>query len=190
MDFDVVFIVGPQGSGKGTQGKLLAEKLGFFFWDMGAILREVRKENTPLGKQVSAMDQGVLLTDETILEVAKGKLAAIPLDPGVIFDGIPRRLGQAEFLLDYLKAHRKKKMVTLFIDLPREGSLKRLLLRAEKEGRADDTPEAIDARLRQYEDAIKPTLEYLKKETTFKSIDGRPSIPEVEKSVDAALGLS
>jgi adenylate kinase len=189
MDFDTILILGPQGSGKGTQGKFFAEKLGFLFWDMGTILREMEKEDTPLGKKLSVIDQGVLLSDELIIEVAKTKLAAISPDQGVVFDGIPRRLGQAKFLLDFLKGQKRKGLVSIFLDLPREEIFKRLSLRAKKEGRADDTPESIEERLRYYEEATKPMLEYLKKETTFITIDGRPSIGEVTKSISAALGL-
>ncbi len=190
MDFDTVLVLGPQGSGKGTQGKLLAEKLGFLFWEMGGILREIEAGDTPLAKKISVMDQGVLLTDELIIEVAKAKLATIPADRGIIFDGIPRRMGQAEFLVNFLKGQKRKKPVTVFLELPREETFKRLLLRAQKEGRADDTPEGINERLRAYEEATVPMIEYLKKETTFITIDGRPSIEEIEKNIDAALGIT
>ncbi len=191
MDYDAIFMIGPQGSGKGTQGKRLAEKLNFFFWEMGGVLREILKEKTPLAEKVSIINQGVLLTDDLIIEVLKEKLNAIPRERGVIFDGVPRRLGQAEFLLDFLKNERgKKRFATIAIDLPREETFKRLSIRAQKEGRADDTPEAIDSRLRQYEEAIQPTLAYLRKETTFIPIDGLPPVEEVAKAVDAALGIA
>jgi adenylate kinase len=188
-DFNVIFLVGPQGSGKGTQGKLLAEKLGFFYWEMGAILREIIHEGGPLAERVSVINQGTLLSDELIIEVIKEKLYTIPLGQGVIFDGIPRRLGQAEFLLGFLKEQKRDTMATLFFDLPREDSIRRLSLRGQKEGRADDTPEGITFRLSQYEEAIKPTLEYLRKETKFIDIDGRPSVEEVAKNIDATLGI-
>ncbi|MGC9599276.1 MAG: nucleoside monophosphate kinase [Minisyncoccia bacterium] len=190
MDFDTVLVLGPQGSGKGTQGKLLAAKMGFLFWEMGEILREIKAGDTPLAKKLSVMDQGVLLTDELIIEVAKAKLATISADQGVVFDGIPRRMGQAEFLVGFLKGQKRKRPVTIFLELPREETFKRLLLRAQKEGRADDTPEAISERLRAYEEAIGPVTDYLKKETTFIAIDGCPSIEEIEKSIDAALGIA
>ena len=94
MDFDTIFLLGPQGSGKGTQGKLLAARLGFFYWEMGGILREILKEtpDTPLAKKVSVINQGTLLSDELIIEVSKQKLATIPPDKGIIFDAIPRRI--------------------------------------------------------------------------------------------------
>jgi len=190
MDFDTIFMLGSQGSGKGTQGRLLAEKLGFFYWDMGAILREISKEDTPLGKEVSVIDQGVFLTDEQIIRVAKERLATISPTQGIIFDGLPRRLGQAQFLLDFLKGQKRKKPVSIFLDLPREEAIHRMQLRAQKEGRADDTPEGIEARLHFFEEVIRPIIEYLKTESTFITIDGRPSVPEIEKNIAVALGLN
>lgn len=189
MDFDVIFIAGPQGSGKGTQGRKLAEKLGFFFWDTGSVLREMMREKHPLAERISAINQGVLLSDDLIQEVLQQKLGSLSKDQGIIFDGVPRRIGQAQFLLPFLRTEGKSRMATLFFDLPREESIRRLLLRAEQEKRADDTLEAIEFRLRQYEEAIAPTLDYLKQETRFFNIDGRPSVEEVEKNVNATLGL-
>ena len=96
MDFDVVLLTGSQGSGKGTQGKILAEKLDFFFWEMGAILREIRRGDTLLGKKIAVMDKGTLLADEVIIDIVKNKFAVIPEVRGIIFDGIPRRkIGRA-----------------------------------------------------------------------------------------------
>lgn len=189
MDFDIIFITGPQGSGKGTQGKMLAKKLGFLFWDTGAILRELMEEDTPLAKKIAVINNGTLLSDEVIIEVLKERLGILPQGQGVVFDGVPRRLGQAEFILKYLRDQHRKKPITIFLSLPRETSLERLLSRAKKEGREDDTLRGIEKRLDAYDEATKPTLEYLRKETRFMEIDGRPAIAEIEKNIDAALGL-
>lgn len=188
VDFDAVLLAGPQGSGKGTQGRLLAQKLGFFFWEMGAILRATLAEGTPLAERLSIINQGILLPDDLLLEVVKQKIDAIPAGQGIVFDGIPRRIAQADFLLDYLK-QKNMRPITLFIDLPREDSLRRMAGRAEKEGRADDTPEGIATRLRYYDEAVRPAIEYLRGKTRFVQIDGRPPVDEVTKNIDAALGL-
>lgn len=189
-NFDIIFMTGPQGSGKGTQGKRLAAKLDFFSWDTGAELRAIAATDTQLGHEVSAIiNGGQFVSDEMLIEIMKERLPLIPEGKGIIFDGVPRRMGQAEYLLHYLKSQNRKGMVTIFIDVPREESVKRLLLRAKTEGRADDTPEGIGKRLKFFEEVILPVMEELKKETRYLVIDGRPSVDEVEKSIDAALGI-
>ncbi len=190
IDFDTVFLVGPQGLGKGTQGKRLAAKLGFLYWGTGDILRAASHEDTPLGRELaSEMGKGALLSDELMLRVAEQKLDAIPAGTGVVFDGIPRRVAQADFMLEFARREGRKRPLAIFLDLPREEAKKRLLAREKIEGRADDTPEGIEARLRAYDEVIRPTIEYLKDKTTFVEIDGRPSMDEVEKSIDAAIGI-
>lgn len=188
MQYEVVFFIGPQGSGKGTQARLLAERLGFYFWEMGGILREAATEESEHGLKVKDMlARGVLFPDEFLLEIAGKKLESIPKDTGIIFDGIPRRLGQAEFLLDFLRNQGRSNFVTIFIDLPMEESFKRLLLRAQKEGREDDTEEAIRFRLEQYHKDTLPVLDFLRENSTFVTIDGSPSIEVVTEQINLAL---
>ena len=160
MELNTIFFIGPQGSGKGTQAKLLAKKLGFFHWDMGSILRETASQNTDLGKNVkSLIDNGVLLQDDLLLQVASAKLETIAPETGVVFDGIPRRLGQAEYLMTFLKKQGRRNFVALHVNIPEPETMKRLLLRAEKEGRADDNEQAIRFRLEQYYKDTLPVLD-------------------------------
>jgi adenylate kinase len=189
MDYNIIFIAGPQGSGKGTQGKRLAKKLGFLFWEMGGTLRKILASGSPLAQKIAAMNHGTLLSDELIIEVLKDQLPSIPHERGIIFDGVPRRLGQGQFLVEYLKGHGFDKMATLFIDLPREESMKRLLLRAQRESRVDDTPEAIAKRLDWSIKEMESAIDYLKKETTFIEIDGAPAPDIVTASIYKALGI-
>ena len=190
MDLNTIFFIGPQGSGKGTQAKLLEKRLGFFHWDMGAILREVAAGPTELGQKVKEqIDSGILLGDDLLLEVAKAKLKTIEPSMGVVFDGIPRRLWQAEFLMDFLKEQGRRHFATVFLNLPKEESLKRLLLRGQVQGRADDTREKIEFRLQQYFEDTLPVLEYLKPLSNFFEIDGRPAVDKVTASINKALGL-
>jgi adenylate kinase len=190
MSLNTIFLIGPQGSGKGTQARVLAERLGFFYWEMGGILREVAKSDTPLGKEVKAMvDQGILLPDEKLYEVVSSRLSEISTNKGVIFDGIPRRINQAEFLMNFLQKQGRSNFVTLFIDVPKEESLKRLSLRAQKEGRADDTPEKIELRLKQYYTDTLPVIDFLKEKTSFIQIDGLKTVEEVTDSINKSLGI-
>jgi adenylate kinase len=189
--YDAVFLMGPQGSGKGTQAKILTEKLGFFYWEMGGILRGMKEYRLPDGETVgSIVDKGIYLSDEQILEIVKAKLPQIPAEQGIIFDGIPRRLGQAEFLINWLHDHKRQSLATIFLSLPREKSLERLRRRAEIEKRVDDTPQAIELRLRQYEETTLPILDYMREHTRFIELDGRPPIPEVTQELFKVLELS
>jgi adenylate kinase len=189
MDYNIIFVAGPQGSGKGTQGKKLAEKLGFLYLEMSGMLRAVRASGSPLAEKISAMDRGVLLSDELIIEALKDGLPKLPYEPGLIFDGVPRRLGQGQFLVEYLKEHGMDKMATIFIDVPREECVKRLMLRAGREGRVDDTPEVMAQRFRDYDEAIKPAMDYLKTQTTFITIDGTPTPDEIAANIKQQLGI-
>lgn len=190
-NLNTIFFVGPQGSGKGTQAKMLAKRLGFFHWDMGAILREVAASGTVLGIRIKQLiDSGVLLTEEDLYQVVKLKLNEIPSHNGVIFDGIPRRIAQAEFLLEYLKSQGRKDFSTISINISEAESLKRLLKRGEIEKRADDTEDKIKFRLKQYEEAIVPVIDFLKTNTDFIEIDGSPSADEVAHKINDALELN
>lgn len=190
MELNTIFFIGPQGSGKGTQAKVLAKRLDFFYWEMGGILRQVAASSSELGQKVKKLiDSGVLLTDPQLYEVVDSRLAEITPDKGVIFDGIPRRVAQAEHLMEFLQKQGRKDFATLFVNLPKEESLSRLLKRAEIEKRADDTKEKIEFRLQQYEKDTLPVLDYLKQRTTFFEIDGKYSVEEVTKKIGESLGL-
>ena len=188
MEFDAIFLAGPQGSGKGTQGKRLAQKLGFLFWEMGKMLRDISHEDSPLGKKVSVMNDGVLLTDEVIMEVLQDRLPPV-MTPGqgIVFDGVPRRLGQAKFLVEFLREQKMDRMETIFIELPREECIRRLTLRSQHESRKDDTPEGIETRFRFYDDAMKPAMDYLKTQTKFISVDGVGDPAVVFDRISSAL---
>lgn len=190
MQLDTLFFIGPQGSGKGTQAKILASKLGFYYWEMGAILREEAKLDTPLGKIIAdQINKGLLLDDKELKEVMIDKLEALPHSKGILFDGIPRRLGQAEFIVDYLKQKGHTNFTTVFLDIPYEVSVQRLLERAHHEFRKDDTEAGIRIRLSLYEKETLPVLDFLKQHGKFINIDGQPSIEQVTKDIAKALDL-
>jgi adenylate kinase len=189
IGYDAIFILGPQGSGKGTQERILAEKLGFHTWDTGKVLREHRDATTVTGETVGELiDRGQLLTDAQLLGVVAPILDAIPADRRVIFDGIPRRPGQARFLLDRLTSGGRTRLATVVIEVPYEESLRRLLLRSEREGRADDTREAIEYRLRQYRSETVPMLPMLQAGTALFTVDGLGTVGEVAARIAGVLG--
>lgn len=157
---------------------------------MGGILRQVAQEDSELGKRVKALvDSGTLLSDEQLYEVVDSRLGQISANQGVIFDGIPRRLGQAEHLMEFLKQQGRTDFATLFVNLPRQESLTRLLKRAEIEKRADDTKEKIEFRLKQYEEDTLPVLDFLKTQSNFFEIDGTPNVEQVTNVINQSLEL-
>lgn len=188
LQFDTIFLVGPQGSGKSTQGKRLASRLGFFYFEMGKVLRDFAQGESPQAAAISGLiSKGALISDEILLSVAQNALRNLPKDQGVIFDGIPRRKAQAAFLIDWLKSFGKKEFMTLQLQLPRDISVQRLLLRAQIEGRADDTPAAIQFRLDQFMQEADELVAYLADHTTLLKIDAAPAIDEVNASIDARM---
>lgn len=190
LGYDAIFMLGPQGSGKGTQERILAAKLGFQTWDTGMVLREHRDTKTVTGETVGELiDRGQLLTDSQLLGVVAPIIAAIPADRRVIFDGIPRRPGQARFLLDLLRSEGRTRLATVVIDVPYEESLRRLLLRSAEEGRADDTREAIEYRLRQYRSETVPMFPMLEAGSELFTVDGVGTVEEVAARIAGALGI-
>lgn len=190
MDLNTIFFIGPQGSGKGTQAKILAQKLNFFHWDNGAICREAGKMDNEIGREVKeTMENGLYLSDELLMQIARQKLDILPSNTGVVFDGLPRRLSQAEFLMELLPKQGRSNFTTIFLDIPKEESVKRIMLRAELEHRADDTREAVEKRLGQYYEQTLPILDYMKQHGKFIEIDGLGTIEEISAKINSALGI-
>ena len=188
---EIIFIMGPQGCGKGTQARVLAEKLNMYYWEMGGILRASKEFKLSDGQTVGEIiDGGKYLTDEQLTEVIEPRLKSLEVGQGIIFDGIPRRMGQADYLFNCLAGRGYKNLMTLYVYLPREESIKRLLLRAKIEKRVDDTRESIESRLKEHETATLPILDYMKAKTQFIEIDGKPSIEEVTKEIFRVLDMS
>ena len=187
---NTIFFIGPQGSGKGTQAKILAERLGYFHWDNGAICREAGKMDNEIGREVQqTMEKGLYLSDELLLKVAGQKLAGLPADQGIVFDGLPRRLSQAEFLMDLLPKQGRTNFITVFLDISKQESVKRIMKRAELEHRPDDTQEAVEKRLQQYYEQTLPILDFMKQHGKFVEIDGLGSIEETSQKINTALSV-
>lgn len=162
-----IILMGPQGSGKSTQARLLCDKLKIPHIETGEIYRRLSLENSPLGKKVKdTLDRGGLIDDQTTLEVIDQHLGKIKT--GFILDGFPRTLIQAQrelFPVDRV----------IFINLSDQEAINRLLLRR----RRDDTRELISERLRLYHQQTEPVLEYYRKNGKLIEIDGNGSIEEV-----------
>lgn len=184
---DVIFLGAP-GSGKGTQGKLLAQHLGIPQISTGDLIRAAMKDMTPLGAQAKAYyDRGLLVPDEIILGLIEEILGSREAAAGVLMDGFPRTIPQAEAVDRLLaqKSRRVDRVVVLEVDA--EELVQRLLARASKEGRADDNPESIRQRLRVYEEQTAPLIGHYERKGVVRKVLGMGSIEEIQERVREAV---
>ena len=212
-----IIMLGPPGAGKGTQAKMLVEKLGIPQISTGDMLRAAVKEGTPMGlKAKEYMDGGKLVPDEVVIGIVKDRLAADDCSKGFILDGFPRTIPQAEALDKVLAEMGKKIEYVVNVAVPESELLTRLTGRrtckkcgamyhvkfnppkqdgvcdkcgGELYQRDDDKEETILNRLKVYNDQTAPLIEYYKKQGVLVDIDGSKDIGEIFKDICAALGV-
>jgi adenylate kinase len=157
-----ILVLGPQGSGKGTQAKLIRSTYGIAHIATGDMIREIKELPTDLGRELKAVyDRGDLVSDELMVRLIEDRLSRGDTLPGFVLDGFPRTMPQAEALDELLNEHDRPLDVVLAFQVPdREALLQRMLKRAAEEKRSDDTPEAIERRLELYERETAPLVEY------------------------------
>ncbi len=183
-----LLIVGPQGSGKGTQGVRVGEALGIPVVSTGDVFRQNVSEGTELGLQVqSIIDGGDLVPDELTSAVVRDRLAQPDAAEGFLLDGYPRNLAQVMHLDEFLGGRDEALDVVIALVVPREESMARLKNRAAEQGRADDTEEAIATRLAIYERETAPILGVYGTRGIVDEIDGVGSLDEVAGRIAAAL---
>ena len=181
-----LIILGPQGSGKGTQAKLIAAKFGITHVSSGALLGEFAKNGTEKGKLIAdLLTTGALLPFDMVLEVAEPVILAAK--SGFILDGTPRDLMQAEYLDWYLGERNIKIDKVILLDIPREVSLERLAKRAVIEHRTDDTPQAIHERLDVYQEETLPVVEHYRKQGKLIEVDGTPDVETIFADIVSKL---
>jgi len=174
-------LFGPPGAGKGTQAKILKEKLGLTYIATGDLFRHHIKNETPLGKKAKAyIDKGDLVPDEITIDMIK-EIISDPYIKGIIFDGFPRTVKQAEFL-DKLMSEKGLIIDALIaLDVPEERLIKRLLNRGTTSGRSDDNEQTIKHRLNMYHQKTEPVKEYYKKQNKYHQVNGVGDIDEVNQ---------
>jgi adenylate kinase len=207
-----IILLGPPGSGKGTQGDLIAQKYGFPKISTGDLLREAVREKTPLGiKAEAAMHRGDLVSDELVMQIVAERIAREDCQKGYILDGFPRNIEQAHMLEAMEKQHAE---VILDIRASEKGLIERLSSRrvcsrcgsiynllmkapnkpgicdaccAEIVQRNDDMPEIIRERLRVYHKETEPLVEYYQKKENYHRIEGDRHIESVFQSIQTVL---
>lgn len=203
----IIVLIGAPGAGKGTQSRLLQERIGIPQISTGDMFREMKTLDTPLAKEVQAiMAAGKLVTDDVTYQVVKERTSRDDCKKGYILDGYPRTAVQAE-LLEELAAEQGKDINAIEIDVPRDVLMQRLTGRrscpvcgeiynvyskppktdnvcdlhpdAQLIHRSDDNEESVATRLETYDEQTKPLLEYYEKSGRLKKVDGTGAVEEI-----------
>ncbi len=183
-----IVLLGPPGSGKGTQAALLKERLGVVHISTGELLRAAVAEGSELGKQAkAAMDAGELVSDTLMLGLIEEKLGHPEAEPGFILDGYPRNQAQAESLDQLLARLGQPIDHALELMVDEEQIVERLAKRAEEEGRSDDTEAVIRKRLAVYREQTAPISEHYARKGILVRVDGVGEIDEINQRLAAAL---
>jgi adenylate kinase len=183
-----VLLLGPQGAGKGTQAKRISAEYGIPQIASGEILRAEMQAGTELGQRVREVyDRGDLVSDDLMIELIRTRLNQPDTEAGFILDGFPRTTVQAE-ALDAMFADIGRSFSVVFaLQIPDEVAFERLRKRAEIEGRADDTDEAIRRRLENYHRETEPLIEYYRVRGNLVPIHGDRSENQVFAEIQSAL---
>jgi len=185
-----LLVLGPQGSGKGTQAGRLSQGHGIPHVSTGEMFRAAVAAESELGRRVGPiLAAGELVPDDLTVELIRERLAEPDAEHGFVLDGFPRTLAQAEALDAMLAEIGRTLDAVLFFDLSDEIALERLLGRARDEGREDDTPDAIGRRLEIYHDQTEPVVERYRAGGKLVPLHAERSIGEVAAEIAEALEL-
>ena len=183
-----LLIVGPQGSGKGTQGVRIAQAFGVPAVSTGDVFRSAVAAGTELGEQVKAViEAGHLVSDELTSAVVRDRLAEPDTAGGFLLDGYPRNIAQVRDLDAFLEGRDEELDAVIELVVPREESIARLSQRAKEQGRTDDTEEVIANRLAIYERETAPILGVYHARGIVDEVDGVGTLDEVTDRVIASL---
>src|SRR5574344_750585 len=181
-------IFGAPGSGKGTQSDKIVEKYGYRHISTGDVLRAEIKNGTELGKTAKGyIDNGQLIPDSLMIDILASVFDSFKNSKGVIFDGFPRTIAQAEALKVMLAERKQAVSVMLDLDVPEEELMVRLIKRGKESGRADDNEETIKKRLTVYHNQTAPLIDWYKKENQYTHIKGIGSLETIFGDVCEAI---
>ncbi|GAA5204936.1 adenylate kinase [Microbacterium kyungheense] len=183
-----LLIVGPQGSGKGTQGVRIAEAFGIPAVSTGDVFRGAVAAGTELGQQVKAIiEAGDLVSDELTSAVVRDRLSQPDAADGFLLDGYPRNIAQVAHLDEFLEGRDEQLDAVIELVVPREESIARISQRAAEQGRSDDTEEVIANRLAIFERETAPILDVYRTRGVVDRVDGVGSLDEITDRIIASL---
>ena len=183
-----VLLLGPQGSGKGTQAKRIEAEYGIPHIATGEMLRNAIEQGTELGQSVKAIvESGGLVPDDLMIELIRERLDEPDTAEGFILDGFPRTAAQADALDTMLSEIGRELSIVFEFQLSDEVAIERLRRRAELENRSDDTPEAIARRLALYHEETEPLVEHYRLHGNLVGIHADHTENEVFAELQEAL---
>ncbi|HZT93838.1 MAG TPA: adenylate kinase [Gaiellaceae bacterium] len=185
-----ILVLGPQGSGKGTQAKRIEAAYGIPHVATGDMIREMKEQPSELGRELKRVyDRGDLVSDELMIRLIRERLRRDDTRAGFVLDGFPRTMPQAEALDELLGELGRGLDVVFDFQVPERAVLvQRMLGRAAEEGRSDDTPEAIERRLELYERETAPLVEYYRSTRgNVVGIHADRSVDEVFREIERSL---
>lgn len=175
-----LLLIGPPGAGKGTQGKRIAEHYGVEHIAAGDLLRNEVEAGTDIGKQVAdIMERGELAPDELVFDLVMPRVVAAGKANGYVLDGFPRSVAQAQEARPVFEEHGVEVTRAVLLDAVPDELVPRLLERAQNEGRLDDTPETIRARLDVFNGEVEPLLEFYRDLALLRQVNACRSPDEV-----------
>lgn len=186
----IISLIGPSGSGKGTQAKILAEKLGVPTISLGELMREEKEAGTPSGLQLAKYtDQGKFVPSELLTEILAQRLTNLDCRKGFILDGTPRKIEDINLMDKVLAPHRQQIDLVIHLDTSEQTTLSRIQQRiysALEKGekvRDDETLEAVKVRLEEYNQRIAEILEYYQRQGKLVRVDNEGTVEEVSEAV-------
>ncbi|MBU1111003.1 nucleoside monophosphate kinase [Patescibacteria group bacterium] len=179
-----IVVMGPQGSGKSTQAKFLAEEMGLLYVSTGNICREASEKDTAEGRKIAwQLKEGLLPPSDLMTKILINWLDEHGNVKGIVTDGYPRSLENVEDIEEKILPAYGPLEKVIYIDTSKEECLKRLTKRAEIEHRIDETPEAISMRLKLYFERTVPVLDYYREKGLLVKINGNKGIEEIQEDI-------
>ena len=184
-----IILFGPPGAGKGTQAALLVSNLGFLHLSTGDLLRAEMARRTELGiRAAEFIDAGELVPDETVIGIIRNRLQEMCMVAGIVFDGFPRTLAQADALDAMLAGRNEQIDALLSLEVPHEELIKRLMIRGETSGRSDDGDLAtVENRIEVYEKKTSPIIHHYQALGRYHAVDGTGGIEEISARLTGVI---